>query len=132
VSPAYSTRTPTSVSSPLVKGFGSGTAGGTRASSQTTAVGFLPTASERRSEATLAKALTVWVACFRSVPGTRRISKFSSSSVEPGSKKGVTLYHVGFFLQMRLTPLRAISWRACPSASMVRRLRISSHIDGHA
>src|SRR5215204_2808669 len=33
---------------------------------------------------------------------------------------------------MRLTLLRAISWRAHLSASTVRRLSISSHIDGHA
>src|SRR5829696_3377027 len=68
MNPAYSAHTPTSVSSPFLKGLGSGTAGGTWASSQTTAVRFLRLASERCSDATLAKALTVWVAFFRSVP----------------------------------------------------------------
>src|ERR687889_170311 len=67
VSPAYSAHTTTSVSSPFLKGLGSGTAGGTWASSQTTAVRFLPGATERRSDATLAKVLAVWVAFFRSV-----------------------------------------------------------------
>src|SRR5215207_9496531 len=92
VTPAYSAHTPTSVSSPFLKGLGSGTAGGTWASSQTTAVRFLPGATERRSDATLAKAMAVWVAFFRSVPRyvrsmkvvprTRSIFKFSSSSAE--------------------------------------------------
>src|SRR5215212_5760543 len=68
VSPAYSAHTPTSVSSPFLKGLGSGTAGGTWASAQTSALRFLLGASERRSDATLAKVLTVWVAFFRSVP----------------------------------------------------------------